>query len=111
MLNILNFLFFALVEPNNGLIKGRNTEKTDLQKILQQTNVVLEWLLRITIYAASALQLLFLCSKYAKFCAMEKDQLALKYNFMLSLAIAQVVFTTVHIVWKFFIIKTERAES
>lgn len=54
-LNAVNLLFFACFEPTNRQTIGSDTEKSDLQKILQQTGIVLEWLLRMVIYVASAL--------------------------------------------------------
>ena len=85
----------------------QSTIRTQAQKTFLLISFVFECLLRLAIYIASAIQLIFLCSKYARFCAHDNSTLNMEYNWMLSLAIAQIIFTTVHIVWKFFIIRAE----
>ena len=61
---------------------------------------VFEWLLRLLMYVASALQIILLLSKHSAYCIHETRDLAPEGNWMLALAISQLITTSLFAIWK-----------
>ena len=60
---------------------------------------VIETLIHLAIYIASALQLLLLLSRYGSYCTQETGVLALEGRWLLAMSISQVIITTTFAVW------------
>ena len=71
---------------------------------------LLEWLLRLSIFVGSALQLIFVLGKDASYCAFDIGSLEMERTWLVLLAIAQVVSTTLHTVWKVTLVRRAASE-
>lgn len=71
---------------------------------------ILEWLLRLTMFVGSALQLIFVMGQAVAYCAFSVGALEMERTWMLLLAITQVIMATTFSVWKIQLIRKAALE-
>ena len=85
-----NFFYHAFLEPSARKLRRDNfgKELTERQSTYLILSYVLELLLQLSIYVASALQLLLLLSESGKHCTVVTEELKIEGNWLLALSIA-----------------------